>query len=341
MKIAICAAGTGGHIYPGIAVAKSILNDGPGSSVMFFCSGRKIESEIFSGEKFIVRQASFFRSLISFAFSRPDVLLSMGGASGLPVILAAKLLFIPVVLHEQNVLPGKANRLAGRLAKKVAVSFEGTKTYLKGPAAEVTGNPVRQEILDAQRDRSRAKMNIREGSFTVLVVGGSQGAVTVNKAVVEMLSFISGKGMTVIHICGSKDLEAAKGRSGSVNSSGTDYRLFPYLHDVSAALASSDLVVSRAGATALSEIAAKGLPSILIPYPYAAEDHQTLNAQVFGERGASVILKDGSLSGEALSDIIISLMNDRGALKRMSVNAASLSRPGASEDLKRLVYEAI
>lgn len=359
IKLVICAGGTGGHIYPGIAVAQKIKNDAPGSEIVFFSSGKKIEKEIFSfyGIKPVIitstglnKGKGVFGSLLSIGLSvtavynslaqlkkiKPIAVLCMGGYLTLPVVLSSWLLKIPVILHEQNALPGRANRMSRYFAKKIAVTFEESLKYF-GNKAVVCGNPVREEILSADKDVSKKALNISEKMKIALVTGGSQGAASINTAVVEMLPLINDPDIFVIHICGTQDHSRIQGKTKGFN----NYRLIPYLDDMSGVLSASDLVISRAGATMLSEIAALGKPSVLVPYPYASQRHQDANARIFAEKGAAKIIDNSSLSGRLMSDIIKELLNEREKLQKMSSAARALSKNDAAAKIEDLVYETV
>lgn len=351
IKVVFCAGGTGGHIYPAIAVADRLKQGNRLSDIVFFVSGRDVERSVFSGKSFVLKEISsagsgelfsfraipsVFNLLRGFVFSltelikdRPDIIVSMGGYSSIPPVLAGYLLRIPVILHEQNALPGKANRFLSKFAKKVAISFERSADGFPRSKARLTGNPVREEILSAET-RQRPG-----GKFSLLVMGGSQGSAALNSAVVEMLSLIDWQKTNIgriVHITGQK---------APPKNTETEYVAIPYEDRIWELLASSDLVISRAGATAIAEITARALPSVLIPYPHAAEKHQDVNAKVLEDAGAAKVLGQDKLSGRALLDIINSLLKSGEDLRRMSLMSGKLAKPDAAREMAGLIYETI
>ena len=359
IKVVFCAGGTGGHIYPAIATADRLKRTNRLNDIVFFVSGRDVEKEIFSRKSFTLKEISsaasnrifssgalsafvsivrgFFSSFFELLKDRPHVIVSMGGYSSIPPVLAGYMLGIPVILHEQNALPGKANRFLSRFAKKIALSFERSVSYFPKNKVRVTGNPVREEVLTAEAGNTPKK------EVCILVMGGSQGSSALNDSVMQLLSLLSGKKShiaRIVHITGLKDhsrfsAESLKDRAD------IDYVPLPYSDRIWELLASSDLVVSRAGATAIAEITARALPSILIPYPYAAERHQDVNARVLEEAGAARVLDQDKLSGESLLDIINSLLENREKMERMSVMSGRLAKPHAARELLGLIYETI
>jgi UDP-N-acetylglucosamine--N-acetylmuramyl-(pentapeptide) pyrophosphoryl-undecaprenol N-acetylglucosamine transferase len=351
MKIVIVSGGTGGHIYPGIALAQAIKARDPQAEILFLGSDEGLERELIGREGYpvkLIRARALLRKLSYKAFSAPfvstvgffqsrgilkdfapKVLVSTGGYASLPVVLAAKSLGIPVFLLEQNVLPGAVNRFCGRFASKIFLSFEASQKYLAG---EVVGNPVRREIIDAQREPARKKFGLRPDEKIVLVMGGSQGSLKINETVVSALHDLP-RGIKVLHIIGTRDFgwveRYLKGKQID------NYQALPYLHDMADALAAADLVVSRAGATAIAEFLVRHLPMILIPFPYAAEDHQRKNAQVLVDGGAAVMLEDHDLTAEKF----IELITDSGLdYAKMSNAAERLSHPSAAERIVEQVY---
>ena len=348
-KIVIVAGGTGGHIYPGIALAQELKNN---SEILFIGSNEGLEKELVSREGYeikliraraLLRKISYkaisapFVSLIGFfqAYKllknfRPKAVISTGGYVSLPVVLAAKLLGIDIYLHEQNVLPGAVNRFCARFAKKVFLSFPESQKYLSG---EVTGNPVRQGIAQAERQKARRKFDLEPNAKVVLVMGGSQGSKKINETVVSALHHVP-KELKVLHLIGTRDFGWVKSylEGKEVN----NYQALPYLHDMSDALAAADLVISRAGATAIAEFLVRHLPMILIPVPYAAEDHQRLNARVIEEQGAALLVEDKDFTTEKF----IHLITESGLnYDMMRSSAARLAKPDAAKAIAAQIYE--
>lgn len=375
MKVAIVAGGSGGHIYPAIAVAEELLADDMNARILFIGSEEGIEKEIISRERFslklikakkVMRKLSVdllrlpFMVFAGIAQSKailkefkPDVLLSTGGYVSFPVVIAAAALKVPILIHEQNTVPGLTNRICQLFAKKVAVSYAVTSKYFIRSKTSLTGNPVRSKVIRAVRSVSRQKLNLDQKRKTLLVLGGSQGAHRINEAVAGMIDFFSSEDIQVVHLTGAKDYQwvlsqtenrvlnieeavpVLKGRMRQMTL--RRYRLYhpmPYMYNIWDGLAASDLVLCRAGATAIAEITARGLPSIIIPFPYASESHQKSNAAILSNAGASIVIDEAFLSVEGLKDTIRSLFSDRALLAKMSQASKGLY---VSDSLKRLV----
>lgn len=267
-----------------------------------------------------------------------DAVVGFGGAVTYPVIRAAKKLGLPAIIQEQNMVPGLANKYLSRMADIVAVSWEEAgPAFSKGANVVVTGNPVRTMGLDATRSEARAALELPEKGPVVTVFGGSQGARHLNDVAAASYGRLTGvKGLTLLHITGTRDyheIVQAWSREGAP----AFVKMRPYLDGMGQAYRASDLMVCRAGASTLAELAAFGTPSLLIPYPYAANDHQTKNAEVFDRAGASSVIADETLDPDALSAGIIKLATDRNRLKAMAGAAKTLGRPDAAADLASLI----
>lgn len=346
MKVAIVAGGTGGHIYPGIALAEEIKLRDKNNKVLFIGSREGLESNLVQKEGFnieFIRARGLLRKLSYKALSapfvtffgifdalnilkrfKPNILISTGGYVSLPAVLAAYFLKIPVLIHEENSIPGFVNRMCSRLARWVTLSFKETQFYLKGI---VTGNPVRRRILEVKRKKT--------GKPGILVLGGSQGARSINLAIPKMLDKIKELNLDVMHITGEKDYDLVL-HSQNI-SLYPFYHLRPYMYNIEEGLASADLVVSRAGACAISEILALGIPSILIPFPYSAEGHQKANAGILEAHAAAMVLDNSQLC--KLPDLLKELFADRKKLESMSKAAKDLSKRDAAKRVVDLIYE--
>jgi len=344
MKILIAAGGTGGHIYPGIAIAEELKERDPDNEILFIGSYEGLEGDLVKKEGFKIRliharallrklsykaisapfmtMIGFFEALqVLFAF-KPDMLVVTGGYVSFPVICAAIILRTPFILHEQNVLPGLTNRLWHRFARATTLSFEETLEYMEGT---VTGNPVRKKILSAKRKKNNER--------TVAIIGGSQGAKSINKTVVSHLHEL--EDYKLFHIIGKRDYETLT--EFIEFTTYPHYHPIEYAHNIEEVLSQSDLVVSRAGATIISEIIALGLPSILIPFPYSAEGHQDLNADVLAQAGAAVVLPDKDI--EKLPLEIRSLLEDETKLIKMGQAALKLMRRDAAKQIADMIYD--
>lgn len=288
--------------------------------------------------------ASTFTAWRWFGVDRPDAVLGFGGYVSIPVGFAAVLRRIPLVLHEQNSVPGMANRVLSRWADRVAVTYEESTDLLAHPdRVVVTGNPVREEVVSSRRDQGRRALGLPDASRVLLVFGGSRGARHLNTALVALRDrLVAEEDLNIVHVAGAA--EAATVRE-ALDTAGGDadgrWRVLEYLDDMGSALAAADLVVARAGATSIAEITALGLPAVLVPYPYATDDHQTKNARTMVAHGAAELVADSELDDERFGDIILGVLGD--AVRRATMSDASrgLGRPDAAQRVVALVRESV
>lgn len=364
LKILIASGGSGGHIFPAAALARTLKERNRGVEIRFVGSSRALDRRIFEKEGFSFdllsanklsykvswRSAAFFLKLffdlaksffIMFSY-RPNAVIGFGGYVSAPVICAAYICGIPRLVHEQNVVPGRANRFLFKMADKVAVSFDETRR-LMGPDIEkkatLTGNPIRREIFKDDRDLGINRLGLKKEKFTILVIGGSQGAHFLNEAFIACLSKIETdllSSIQVIHITGIQDYEGAFEKYKAL--AGLESRVYSFIDRIEEAYSASDLIVSRSGASALFEIAFFGRPMILVPYPFAMS-HQSENAKAFSSRGAAIEITESALSGDVFKETLSGLLRDKGRLKGLADAARRLSMPEASDNLARLVLE--
>lgn len=346
LRVVIAGGGTGGHLYPGIAVARELLATRPGSVVTFAGTTRGIESRVVPREGFeldtirsgglkgksIVERARG-ASLIPLGLAdawgllsrrRPDLVMGVGGYSSGPVVLVASLRGIPTMLLEQNAVPGLTNRLLARVVRAAAVTYESTGAFF-GRKAFVSGNPVRAEFVRAtQAAPSAAGPDVR-----LLVFGGSQGAHAINVAMVEAAPALAALGLPLrlVHQTGERDVEMVR---GGYAAAGVEAKVEPFIYDMGTQLAEADLVICRAGATTLAELTAAGKPSVLIPLPTATDDHQRKNAEALAGVGAAEVLLQKDATGAVLAQTVASLIRDEPRRARMSAAARSLARPDAA-----------
>ncbi|MCX8006905.1 MAG: undecaprenyldiphospho-muramoylpentapeptide beta-N-acetylglucosaminyltransferase [Coriobacteriia bacterium] len=364
MKFLLSGGGTAGHIYPALTVAR-ILEQGGRDEVVFVGAPGSLEARLAceAGIRFIGVPATGFdrgrpstlvtsgirvlasvvRALKVLRAERPDVVVGFGGFVSLPLGLAAAMSRTPLVIHEQNSVPGLANRILSRAAEAVAVTYPGSIKHLARPErVVVTGNPVRDQIRSADRVRGRAALGLDPGSTVLLVFGGSRGARHLNKALVRIWpSLAEVDGLQVVHVAGRMEAASvAEAMAGVLATGDGRYQLHEYLDDMGSAIAAADVVVSRAGATSLAEITAIGRASVLVPYPYATDDHQTLNARAVAAAGAAIVVSDADLDGEAFLAAVIRLVEDPSLREQMAAAAAKLGRPAAGEDVAALVRQS-
>ncbi|MGH9880671.1 MAG: undecaprenyldiphospho-muramoylpentapeptide beta-N-acetylglucosaminyltransferase [Pyrinomonadaceae bacterium] len=357
MRVLIAAGGTGGHIYPGIAVAKEILRRRPEAEVRFVGTAKGLETKLVPKAGFqlsiieseglknvgmVARARGLFVLPKSFLSARqlirelqPDVVIGAGGYVSGPVVLTAALMKLPTLVMESNALPGWTNRRLARFVDKAAVSFEASLPYFRGKGV-VTGNPVRREFFEiAPGSRTGSK-------FSVLVFGGSQGARAINEAMMAALPKLKelGNGLRLTHQTGEADFErvAAAYTDGDW---GMQADVRRYIDDMVTSFAAADLVICRAGATTTAELIAAGKAAIMIPFPFAADDHQRKNAEALEAAGAARMILQQDLSGEKLVREIAGLVRDPERLIAMERASRSLARGDAAAAAVNLVDELV
>jgi UDP-N-acetylglucosamine--N-acetylmuramyl-(pentapeptide) pyrophosphoryl-undecaprenol N-acetylglucosamine transferase len=277
---------------------------------------------------------AFFKAMSLVRKFKPNVVLGTGGYVSMPVGLAARLNRVPLVLQEQNSVPGMANRVLSRWADEIHLAFAESRRFLwKKERLKLTGNPVRRVILSGDRRTARSRFGLDENLPTVFVFGGSRGARRITQSALEAMRHLKGKIETqYILQTGKEDFSRTK---REVELVGVRAVVVPYVTKIHEAYAAADIVVCRAGAMTLAEIAACGVPSILIPFPHAAYNHQVVNAESLVERGAAALILDHELDGERLAQELLRLLQDRQTLARFSVHARTFARPDAAERIAR------
>ena len=345
MQLIVAGGGTGGHLFPGIAVASALLDRIPESRVLFIGTSRLLDQQALAGLGFElaalecggVKGLSFterLRSLLQMpgavaeAFRmlrrfKPDLVFGVGGYVTGPVLLAAKFSGVPIAIHEQNSVPGMANRLAGKLADRVFISLPCRPPFPTNKTIQ-TGNPLRREILQAAERPKRTGE-----SPTLLVLGGSQGAHRVNVLMMEAMEYLSehGEPVRVIHQTGTADQDQVANCYAQL---GIAAEVAAFIRDMAAVYVQADLVVSRAGATTLAELAVMGLPALLIPYPYAADDHQVTNGEYYVKANGCRMLRESGLTGEILARTISEHLRNREELHTMAANMKAMALPDAT-----------
>lgn len=255
----------------------------------------------------------------------------MGGYASLPGALAGRLLGLPLLIHEQNAVPGMANRVLARLATRVLEAFPGS--FAPAVGARVVGNPLRPEIAALPPPAARP---VERTVDHVLVLGGSQGALALNRTVPAALGRIGGRRLEIRHQCGERHLETTR---AAYRDAGLDVSPIAFVEDMAAAYGWADVVVCRAGAMTVSELAAAGVASVLVPFPHAVDDHQTRNARFLADAGAAVLMPESALAPEALATTLSELLDDRDRLSAMARAARALARPDATEHVARQCLE--
>lgn len=367
MRFIVTGGGTGGHIYPALAIAGGLQQRYPGCSLLYIGTARGLESDIVpaAGLDFrTVRAVGIKRSLspqnlkvplevtAGYLEARrlirdfaPHAVAGTGGYVCGPVVLAADRLKIPTLIHEQNVLPGVTNRILSRFVDRVAVTFEDSLPYFPRRSRPLlTGLPVRPEILTADRAEARAGYQVGRDELFVLSFGGSQGARSLNRAVAGAASWIAARpGLKWLHATGRHQHDAFMDmlRQGGYGETPANLTVLPYLYDMPRALAAADLVVGRAGASGLAEITARGLPALLIPFPHATGNHQEHNARALVARGAAEMILDAELTGTALAAKLEEITGTPGRLEKMAEASRGLGKPRALDDIIDALAELI
>lgn len=268
---------------------------------------------------------------------RPDVVIGFGGYVSIPVGLAAVALRIPLVLHEQNSVPGMANRFLSRFADAVGVTYEESARAMAHPErCEVTGNPVRSSVLASDRERGRHALGIPSEATLMVVFGGSRGARHLNSAVIARARDIMNAGdVHVVQVTGTAEFATVSAELDCGDASGR-WHLYPYIDEMGDVLAAADLVVCRAGATSIAEITVLGLPAVLVPYPYATEDHQSRNAATMASHGAAEVVADADMDDDAFRALLVGLLSDATRRATMAAASEALGRADAAERVERL-----
>ncbi len=346
MRLIVTGGGTGGHLFPALAVATEIRQRSPEGDILFIGTSRQIDNQVLARQEFRREVITFsgvkglglggllhaatrlpvglFQSISILRNFRPDLVFGVGGYVTVPVLMAARLLRVPICIHEQNSVPGLANRVGGRLARKICISLP-----CKPPFAEkktvMTGNPVRREILAA----AQRKKSWQGGVCTLLILGGSQGARRVNELVVDAVARLKGQGRAVrlLHQTGPADVDRVR---SAYERMGVQAQVGAFFQDMAKVYELADLVISRAGATTLAELAVMGLPAILIPYPHAADDHQTTNARYYERGGGAIVAREEHLDSTRLASLINGLLVDPKEVQIKAMAMRALGRPDAT-----------
>ncbi len=359
LHILFAGGGTGGHLFPAIAIADEIRRVRPAAAITFVGTKKKIESRVVPGRgyafetiwisgfrrKLTVENLLFPLKLVvalvqSFVLIRklkPVVVVGTGGYVCGPVVYVASLLGIPTVIQEQNSFPGVTTRVLASRATEVHLAFESSAKFLsRKDNIKVSGNPVRSAFGNVSREEAARFLGLDHAKKTLLVFGGSLGAKSINDAMIRSYREIINKGVQVIWQTGDGDYERVCGGMAETK----EMKVLRFIERMEFAYAACDLAVCRAGATTLAELTLAGVPSVLVPYPFAAADHQTENARVMVGSGASVLLADDEVSGKLFETITV-LLGNEGRLSLMAEKARSLGKPGAASSVASAILALI
>jgi len=350
VRILIAGGGTGGHLYPGIALARELMRRDPATLVSFVGTAHGIEARVVPREGFqldLIRVAGLktkswlerLRGVLLLPAAaidawrvvskhHPDVVIGVGGFAAGPVVAIASMRRYPTMLLEQNALPGVTNRLLARFVRAAAVNFEAALPYFPRTGF-VAGNPVRPEFFPATDEEANDRFTTPRDAARVLIVGGSQGAHALNVAMVAAASRLAAAGLrlAITHQTGERDLDLVR---TAYQRAAVEARVEAFIFQVDREMKQADVVIGRSGATTLAELAASGTPSILVPLPTSADDHQRKNADVFARAGAAIVIEERELAA-VLPETLRALMADPERLRRMSQAARQLARPDAAQ----------
>lgn len=368
--VLVAGGGTAGHVFPAIAVAQELRRLEPDLEPVFIGVADRLESTLVPAAGFTLHEiqtVSIPRRLSPKLASVPAALrramrhceqiarevgaigaVTFGGYVSFPVDWAVARLHLPLVIHEQNAVPGLANRIAARWADRIAVTVPGSADRFRHPErVAVTGNPVRNEVLavdrEAERPAARERLGLRPDVPTLLVFGGSQGARSLNNAVIAAHPHWPDLPLQILHAAGTalyRDAAAGWERARA-SRPGMTVRLVEFLERMADAYAAADVVVCRAGATSIAELTALGLPAVLVPYPHATADHQTLNAQALAQAGGAVVIEDDRIDGAALVEAVTPLLTDPARYAEMASSSRAFGRRDAATNVARLLLDLL
>ena len=365
MNIIVSGGGTGGHIYPALTIMRTIEEKYPDTNFLYVGTNKGLEADIIPKENIpfaTVDIQGFKRSLSPANFVRaglaavgvakamnvvrkfkPDAVIGTGGYVCGPVLMAASMLGIPTLIQEQNVVPGITNKILAKFVTKIAAGTPEAAKHFPAGKVTCTGNPIRKEVMTADRAAGAKAFGFDPAKKTVLISGGRRGARSINNAMVDILVEASKQTeVQYLHVTGRLDYEDIISRlagKGVDLARTPNVKVEPYLYNMPAAMAMADLVVYRAGATGLAELTARGIPAILIPYPYAAENHQEHNARALEAAGAAKVILNRDLKSENLQSTLQDLLADDEKLAAMAAASKNLGKPQAAEDIANIVIE--
>ncbi|MFT9598377.1 undecaprenyldiphospho-muramoylpentapeptide beta-N-acetylglucosaminyltransferase [Mesobacillus sp.] len=360
MKIAVSGGGTGGHIYPALALIREIQKKDENVEFLYIGTEKGLESKLVPRENIPFKSIHItgFKRKISFENVKtilrflkgvrdskkmlkefkPDVVIGTGGYVCGPVVYAAAKMGIPTIVHEQNSVPGLTNKFLSRYVDKIAICFEEAREFFPEQKVVLTGNPRASEVLGQDGIKGRLSAGLKLKIPTVLIFGGSRGARPINEAVVKSLTELSGKSYQVLYVTGDVHFEDIQKEVELVGNP-ENVIIKPFIHNMPEVLSGVDLTVARAGATTLAELTSLGIPSILIPSPYVTDNHQEKNARALSEHGAARLLLEKDLTGPKLVESIDHILGNEEKLADMKKAAKKLGIPDAAQRLYRLMEE--
>jgi len=364
LKVIISGGGTGGHIYPGISLACEIKGRDTNNDILFVGTERGLESKLIPREGFKIKKIkaqgikrkicfenltaivifliSLFQSYKIIKNYKPNIVIGTGGYVSGSVVLMAAISGIPTFVHEQNVIPGITNKFLSRITKTTFLSFRQSKEYFSNKAKLIfTGNPLRFKNIKQGTDKDYKKFNLDSSRKTILVLGGSKGAASINRVVlggIDLIKEVIKNDWQVLLISGQDDYDSIK---KMLKENHKIFSVESYLHDIEKAYSLADLIICRAGATTLAEIAAYGLPAILIPYPYATHNHQEVNARIFTEKRAAILILEKDLSDKKLAQVLLDILKDKNRLEMMAKKSRELGNKNSAKKIVDYISDYI
>lgn len=364
MRVLVSGGGTGGHIYPALAIINGIQKKESDAQFLYIGSKNGLEADIVGKTDIPFKSVEItgfkrklalenIKTIIRFIKSvtdskryirefKPDIVIGTGGYVSGPVVYAAYRLGIPTLIHEQNVIPGLTNKFLSRYASGIAVSFEGSAGLFKHKNLVVTGNPRASEVTDANGVEGRRSLNIPLHKKVVLVVGGSRGARAINEAFCDMVQYIPKlDDCHFVYVTGDVHYEHVMERLKNEKVALEAVTVKPFIYNMPDVLAGTDIIVNRAGASFLAEITALGLPSVLIPSPYVTNNHQEKNARWLEQEGASQVIVENELTGDVLYRHLHQILTDEEKLKQMKQSSTKLGKPEAATKIYEMIQSLI
>jgi UDP-N-acetylglucosamine--N-acetylmuramyl-(pentapeptide) pyrophosphoryl-undecaprenol N-acetylglucosamine transferase len=358
MRVIVAAGGTGGHLFPGIAVAHELKEIKSDVEILFMVTGKPIDREIMSKEEFnfcilpvkgfvgkTIRERgmlpfyvgiSFLKFLFIFLRKKPGVILGTGGYAAFVPLLVGIIFGVPTVLSEQDSYPGVTTRLLCRYVTEVHLAHRKAKKYLSAGNIYITGNPVRKFVFRGSRKKAMDYFSLKENKKTIFIMGGSQGAHSINRVFVDIFNNHNFPELQFIFQTGENDFHWVK---ESLTTDKENVKVFSFIERMDLAYVVTDLMFCRAGALTLAEIASSGIASVLIPFPFAAGGHQEENARFFEKKGAAILVLDSELESERVVGLIKALIDDETRLESMRKNALSLSQKEAAREIAVRILE--
>ena len=355
MRVVIAGGGTGGHIFPAISIAEEIISRSKNNEILFVGTRNGLEKEIVPksgfnlvfinsggiiGKGFVQKIKAVFSALHGLVSSlkiirsfKPDIVLGVGGYVSGPTVFSAYLSFIPTAICEQNTVPGLTNRILSRFAKKIFLNFMESSKHFPEEKVVYTGNPIRSSFIHSNDSHNSSG---KKGTC-ILILGGSQGASNINNVVPDAVSLLESDHLEIYHQTGQKDIELVENKYRDLKIKADVFSFSENIHEL---YKKSDLIISRSGAGTISEITAMGKPSVLIPFPYAAHNHQLFNAKYMEKAGASVIIEDSALDAKVLSDKIKKILYTDN-WKKMAEQSKKLGKPDAAKQIVEELYTMV